>query len=188
MNIIELIFVAVSLSLDAFAAAVCIGLSPAGFSMRKALAVGLWFGLFQAAMPLIGYFAAVLFSDKVAAYAHWIAFFLLLFLGAKMIAGSFRGKNDTPPEGSLKPAYMLPLAVATSIDALAAGGSFALLRVPVIPAVLLVGGITLALSAAGVKIGSIFGTRFAAKAEFAGGVVLILIGVNILLEHTGVRA
>lgn len=207
MNILELLFLAVGLSMDAFAVAVCHGLSMQKAGFKKALIVGLYFGVFQAAMPIIGYLVGSQFSDLIVHVDHWIAFILLAFIGAKMILGSFRkegcpdrkcpvetcpdracpgGKRPGTEEVSLRPAKMLPLALATSIDALAVGVSFAFLQVKIIPAVSFIGLTTLVLSMAGVKIGHIFGTKFKAKAELAGGVMLVLIGLKILLEHTGI--
>lgn len=180
MSFIELFLIAAGLSADAFAVAVCAGLSMKKADLKSALTVGLYFGVFQAAMPVAGYFAATWFADKIAAYGHWIAFALLSFLGVKMIAGSF--DKDGRNEVSVKFSRMLPLAVATSIDALAVGVSFAFLRVNVAPAALLIGVTTLALSVAGVKIGNVFGMRFKSKAEFAGGVILAGIGVKVLIE------
>ena len=202
MSFIELFILAFGLSMDAFAVAICAGLGMKKITVRKALIVGLYFGVFQAGMPLIGYLVATLFADKIIAYDHWIAFALLGFLGVKMIWGSFKkeGCSDRvcpdetcadrecpeKKETSLNPAQMLPLAVATSIDALAVGVSLAFLQVSIVPAVSFIGVTTLVLSMAGVKIGNVFGMRFKSKAEFAGGVILILMGLNILLEHLGV--
>ena len=204
MNFIELFLLAVGLSMDAFAVAVCAGLTMTRINMKKTFIIGLYFGVFQAVMPLIGYLAATLFADRIIAYDHWIAFALLAFLGGKMIAGSFKqegcpdricpdgtcddracpgGEKPDTRETSVKPAQMLPLALATSIDALAVGVSFAFLRVSIVPAVSFIGITTLVLSLAGVKIGNVFGTRFKSKAELAGGIILVLIGLNILIEH-----
>ena len=190
--------------MDAFAVAVCAGLTMPKVKRIKALIIGLYFGLFQAVMPVIGYLTATLFADKISAYDHWVAFGLLCFLGGKMIMGSImkRGCPDRMcPSGicddrkcpggvkpdnteiTLRPAQMLPLAVATSIDALAVGVSFAFLHVSIVPAVSLIGIITFVISLAGVKIGSLFGTRFKSKAELAGGIILVLIGIKILVEH-----
>ena len=200
---IELFLLAVGLSMDAFAVSVCAGLTMKKTTLKKSLIVGLYFGVFQAVMPLIGYQIAALFADQIVSYDHWIAFALLCFLGGKMAAGSFKkegcadrtcpgkmcadrscpGRPDQR-EASLKPARMLPLALATSIDALAVGVSFvAFLRVGIVWAVLVIGITTLAISMIGVKIGSVFGTKFKSKAELAGGVILVLIGLKILLEH-----
>ena len=208
MGLLELFILAVGLSMDAFAVAVCAGLTMPRATVKKAAIVGLYFGFFQAAMPLIGYLIATWFADRIIAYDHWIAFVLLCFLGGKMIVGSFKKKGcpdrECPrepctdrecPEGerpdggeaSLRPAKMLPLAVATSIDALAVGVSLAFLQVSIVPSVAFIGVTTFALSMLGVKIGNVFGTRFKSKAELAGGVILVLIGLKILLEHLGNR-
>jgi len=186
MNFFVLFVLAVGLSMDAFAVAICKGLSMTKASIKNAVIVGLYFGIFQAGMPLLGYAIASRFADMITAFDHWIAFGLLCFLGIKMIVGSFKRDKQPDREASLSFKEMLPLAVATSIDALAVGVSFAFLQVDIIPAVLFIGVTTFLLSAAGVKIGSIFGARFKSKAELAGGIILILIGVNILLEHLGI--
>jgi len=190
MSFIELFLIAVGLSMDAFAVSVCAGLAVEKAGVKQALTAGLYFGGFQAAMPLIGFMVARLFADRIISFDHWVAFALLCFIGGRMVAGSF--KREDRPGGkkpdktiSLKPAQMLPLAVATSIDALAVGVSFAFLQVRIVPAVAFIGLTTLVLSMAGVKIGSIFGAKFKSKAEFAGGIILILIGLKILLEHIG---
>jgi len=204
MSFFELFLLAVGLSMDAFAVAVCAGLTMSKINITKTLIIGLYFGIFQAVMPLIGYLVATLFADKIITYDHWIAFALLCFLGGKMIIGSFRkngctdrecpdgtcddrtcpgGSKPDNKETSVRPAHMIPLAVATSIDALAVGVSFAFLKVSIVPAVSFIGIITFVLSLAGVKIGNVFGTRFKSKAELAGGVILVLIGLKILLEH-----
>ena len=206
MNLLELFLIAIGLSMDAFAVAICSGLSMPKATMKKALIIGLYFGLFQAVMPLIGYMLATQFADKIIAYDHWIAFALLGFIGGKMIVESFKkegctdrecpagtcsdrecpnGDRPDRKEASLKPAQMLPLALATSIDALAVGVSFAFLDVNIVPAILSIGIITLILSMLGVKIGNIFGVKFKSKAELAGGIILVLMGVKILLEHMG---
>ena len=202
MNLLELFIIAVGLSADAFAVAVCSGLTMPKVTIKKSLIVGLYFGFFQAMMPLLGYLFAKQFADKIAAYDHWIAFALLCFIGIQMIVESFKKEKcpdrECPPEIcmdrecprkkeiSLKPAQMLPLAVATSIDALAVGVSFAFLRVDIVPAVCSIGIITLLLSMLGVKIGNLFGLRFKSKAELIGGIILMLMGFKILLEHTGI--
>lgn len=205
MGLVELLLTAVGLSMDAFAVSACAGLTMPKITWRKMLVFGLYFGGFQAGMPLVGYLLAAQFADRIAAFDHWIAFVLLSLIGAKMLIESFKkegctdrqcpeetcadrecpGRPDTG-EASLKPSKMLPLALATSIDALAVGVSFAFLQVSIAPAVLLIGLITLALSMIGVKTGNLFGLRFKSKAELAGGVILIALGVKILLEHLGV--
>jgi putative Mn2+ efflux pump MntP len=186
LNFLELILLSAGLSMDAFAVAVCAGLTMAKVSLKKVLTVGLYFGAFQAGMPIAGYFAAGMFAESIIAYGHLVAFALLGVIGGKMIADSFKNDNRPDSEQSLKPAVMLPLALATSIDALAVGVSFAFLDVSIIPAVSIIGAATLIISMAGVKIGNIFGMRFKTKAQLAGGIVLVLIGVKILLEHRGV--
>ena len=186
MSFIELFLLAVGLAMDTFAIGICIGLTMVKFSMKKALIIGLYFGVFQAVMPIIGFFTATLFAERIIAYDHWIAFGLLGFIGGKMIVDSFRKDEVPDKEHSLSFAAMLPLAVATSIDALAVGVSFAFLEVNIIPAVLLIGVITLVISMIGVKIGNIFGVRFKSKAQVLGGVILVLIGLKILLEHLGI--
>lgn len=207
MSYPELILVAIGLSMDAFAVAICIGLKLKKANLKKALVVGLYFGFFQALMPLVGYTFAVQFDEKIIAYDHWIAFVLLGIIGGKMIIDGLRKEGylagadelDTAaacpvvgcgcPEDekvALSPKAMIPLALATSIDALAIGVSFAFLQVHIIPTILSIGSVTLIFSAMGVKIGNIFGLRFKGKAELVGGVILLLIGVKILLEHLGI--
>lgn len=188
MSTIELILLAIGLSMDAFAVSVCTGLSLRKTALGSMLIVGLYFGVFQAVMPLIGYFLGSRFADKITSFDHLIVFVLLCVIGGKMIVESFSKEENesSAKEVSLGPAKMLPLALATSIDALAVGISFAFLSVAIVPAVTIIGVTTFLLSAAGIKIGSIFGLKFKAKAEIAGGVILILIGAKILLEHIGV--
>ena len=183
MRFWELLILAVGLSMDAFAVAVCKGLSIRALMPRHAVAVGLWFGAFQALMPLIGWLLGAAFADMIAAVDHWIAFALLAFIGGNMIREALGGdEEDCDP--SLAPMTMLVLAVATSIDALAVGVTFAFLQVDILPAVLFIGVTTFVLSAAGVKVGAVFGSRFKSKAELAGGLILIGMGIKILLEHT----
>ena len=189
MGILELFLIAVGLSMDALAIAVCTGLAMPRGRVKAALTVGLYFGVFQALMPLLGFALATRFSELIAAYDHWIAFVLLSLIGGNMVVGSFRKEESSPPQGSdfmLRPRRMLPLALATSIDALAVGVSFAFLRVSVLPAAVLIGLTTFALSLIGVLVGKRFGARFQSKAELLGGAALILIGLKILLEHLGV--
>ena len=183
MSLIELLLIAVGLSMDAFAVSICTGLAISKVTVKKALIVGIYFGAFQAGMPVIGYFAATLFAGMIIDYDHWIAFGLLCFLGGKMIIASFKKEEKCCEEASLTLAAMLPLAVATSIDAMAVGVSFAFLQVSMLPAVSIIGITTLVISVIGVKIGNIFGNKFKSKAEIAGGIILFLIGTKILLEH-----
>lgn len=184
MSVLELFLIAVGLSMDAFAVSICKGLSLGKINFKHMAVAGLWFGGFQALMPAIGYFVGSLFADKIVAVDHWVAFVLLLIIGVGMIKESF--DKDEELDASMKSKDMFLLAVATSIDALAVGVSFAFLKVSIIQSVIFIGVITFVFSAIGVKIGSLFGARYKSKAEFAGGVVLILIGLKILLEHLGV--
>ena len=186
MSFLSLFFIAVGLAMDAFAVAVCAGLTMPKSDMKKSFIIGLYFCVFQAIMPILGYMAATLFADKINVYDHWIAFVLLSFIGGKMIIESFKKDEIDEKEFSLKPARMLSLAVATSIDALAVGVSFAFLKVSIFPAAGFIGLVTLILSVLGVKIGNVFGEKFKSKAEFAGGVILVLMGLKILLEHMGI--
>ncbi|MBV4424730.1 manganese efflux pump MntP [Clostridium tyrobutyricum] len=207
MNVLELFIISIGLSMDAFAVAICSGLAMTKLTIKKASTVGLYFGIFQGVMPLIGYIFAKQFANKIMAFDHWIAFVLLCFIGGKMIVESFKkegctdrtcptetcvdrkcpgGERPSRKEASLKPVEMLPLAVATSIDALAVGISFAFLHVNIVSATLFIGIITLILSMLGVKIGNIFGARFKSKAELTGGIILVLMGLKILLEHMGI--
>ena len=185
MSLFTLFTLAVGLSMDAFAVAVCKGLAMRQISMRKAAIVGLWFGGFQGLMPLIGYLLGVQFKDKITAIDHWIAFVLLGIIGINMIKES-REQEEEEGSDSLAAADMLVLAVATSIDALAVGVTFAFLNVNIIAAVSFIAVITFILSAVGVKVGNVFGTRYKSRAELAGGIILILLGTKILLEHTGI--
>ena len=184
MRLWELLVLAVGLSMDAFAVSVCKGLALRRVGAKECLTAGVWFGAFQALMPLLGFFLGATFAEKITAVDHWIAFALLGLIGANMIRESFGEAEGV--SSAMTPAAMLPLAVATSIDALAVGVTFALLTIRIIPAVTTIGVITCALSALGVKLGSIFGARWRSRAELAGGVILILLGTKILLEHLGI--
>ena len=190
MGILELLLLAVALSMDAFAVSVCKGLCMKKATFRAGAICGAWFGGFQALMPLIGYFLGSLFADVITKVAPWIAFVLLALIGANMIKEAFSKEEcESCEKLDLSAKGMFVMAVATSIDALAVGISLAMTGVPVwgkgniFLAVLLIGVITFALSCAGVKIGNIFGSRYEKKARIAGGVILILLGVKILLEH-----
>ena len=183
MELIELFLVALSLSMDAFAVSLCKGLSVGRPTPGQCLTCGAWFGGFQALMPLIGFLLGVQFQGVISSVDHWVAFVLLGLIGANMVREALGG-GEEHVDSSFGPRAMLPLAVATSIDALAVGVTFAFLRVEIAPAVALIGVTTLVLSAIGVKVGSVFGDRFQSKAELAGGVILILMGTKILLEHT----
>ncbi|MDY2789673.1 MAG: manganese efflux pump MntP family protein [Lachnospiraceae bacterium] len=176
----ELFVLAVGLSMDAFAVSICKGLSLGKIKVKHMCIAGMWFGGFQALMPLIGYFLGSLFADMITKYDHWIAFILLLFIGGNMIKEAVGDEEHV--DASMDVKGMFILAVATSIDALAVGVTFAFLKVAIVPAVSFIGIVTFVCSAAGVKIGSIFGTKYSKKAELFGGVVLILIGIKILVE------
>ncbi len=190
MSLFELFLIAVGLSMDAFAVAICKGLATGRVKLGQMVIVGLWFGIFQALMPLIGYLLGVNFSTLIQSVDHWIAFILLSLIGANMIREALGGDEEccNEEDSSYSIRAMLPLAIATSIDALAVGVSFAFLSVDIVPAVSFIGVCTFILSVFGVKIGSVFGLRFKKKAEIAGGVILILMGAKILLEHLGLIA
>lgn len=184
MTLFDLILIAVSLSMDAFAVSICKGLSVRKVTLRHALTCGLWFGGFQAAMPALGYFLGDRFASVLTRFGPWIAFFLLAVIGANMVRESFGDDETLDDDYSAK--AMLPLAVATSIDAFAVGVSFAAVQVQILPAVALIGCITCMLSAVGVKAGAVFGGKYRAPAERLGGVVLLLIGFKTLLSGLGV--
>lgn len=185
MEFWEILVLGIGLSMDAFAVSVCKGLAMRRADLKTSLVCGAWFGAFQALMPLIGYFLGRMFADAIAAVDHWVAFFLLALVGGNMIkeALSGEGENATP---DLSVKAMLPLAVATSVDALAVGISLAMTEAPIWTSITVIGITTFMLSAAGVTIGGIFGNKFEKKAEIFGGVVLILLGCKILLESLGI--
>ena len=186
MGIVELIILAIGLAMDAFAVSICKGLAMKKTGIKDCLIVGLWFGGFQALMPLIGYFLGKSFERYITAIDHWIAFVLLAIIGIIMIKESF-SKEENDADGSLSPKTMVVMAIATSIDALAIGISFGVLPdVNITAAVSLIGIITLVLCMVGVKIGNIFGAKYKSKAELAGGIILVLLGTKILLEHLGI--
>ena len=186
MSTIELLLIAVGLAMDAFAVSICKGLSLKKMEWKKAILCGIYFGGFQALMPIIGYFLGSSFRGMIESIDHWVAFIVLSAIGISMIRGARSG--DAEIKSGFEPATMITLAVATSIDALAVGISLAFLKVDILRAVLLIGVITFALSTLGVKVGNSFGAVFKNKAELAGGLILILIGFKILLEHLGLLA
>ena len=193
MGFVELLAIAVGLSMDAFAVAVCKGLGTKRASLKHFLIVGLWFGGFQALMPFIGYWVGSLFSEYIEAFDHWVAFALLSLIGINMLKEAFSKDEgecgcQSEEKNEFSPAKMLVLAIATSIDALAVGiaFSFDLAGNEILPAVLLVGIITFILSVIGVKVGNVFGAKYKSKAEITGGIILIGIGLKILLEGIGV--
>ncbi len=178
----ELFVMALVLSMDAFAVAVCKGLALKNVKVKNCIWIGLWFGAFQALMPTVGYFCARLFSEYVNAFSHWIAFGLLAFLGVNMIREAMEEEEEANCDICVK--EMLILAVATSIDAMAAGVSFAMIEnFAIFHAVAFIGVTTFFLSAIGTKIGSVVGTKYNKRAEVAGGIVLIFLGFKIVLEH-----
>ena len=184
MDILELLLIAAGLSMDAFAVSICKGLSVQRLKPRHYLLTGAWFGGFQALMPLIGWLLGVRFQGMIVSIGHWIAFILLGMIGFNMVRES-RGGEAEELDCSYSPRAMLPLAVATSIDALAVGVTFAFLQVDnIFLAVAFIGATTFVLSAAGVKVGAAFGVRFKSRAELAGGLILMGMGVKILVEHT----
>ena len=185
---VEIFLIAVSLALDAFAVSVSSGISIPGFGPRQAVKMGLWFGTFQFLMPLLGWLLGSSVSQYIEAVDHWVAFGLLAVIGGKMAWESLRrgcGEEDeAPPDLSAR--RLCVLAIATSIDALAVGITFAFLEVSILPAVCFIAATTFLLSCIGVKVGNLCGTRFQSKAELLGGIILILLGLKILLEHLGV--
>ena len=185
MGIFELFLIGIGLSMDAFAVAICKGLSMRKVDGRQTVTVALFFGGFQALMPFLGYLLGITFSSLITSIDHWIAFVLLAFIGFNMIREA-RSDEENESNDRFDFKTMLPLAVATSIDALAVGVTFAFLRVNIVPAVSFIGCITFLLSAIGLKAGNIIGAKNRSRAEFAGGLVLILMGIKILLEHLGV--
>jgi len=184
MELWELLAVAVGLSMDAFAIAICKGLSIEKAEKKHLLVTGLWFGGAQALMPLLGYLLGTGFQSFIEAIDHWVAFTLLGIIGLGMIKES--GEECKPMDASFSAKAMFPLAIADSIDALAAGVTFAFLEVDIIPAIVLIGVITFAFSAFGVWLGNRFGEKYRSKSELAGGIILIIMGVKILMEHLGI--
>ena len=189
MTFVELLLIAIGLSMDAFSVSICKGLTTKHFSWRTALVCVLWFGSFQALMPTIGYFLGAQFQEMIEAYDHWITFGLLGLIGANMIREALSDKDEVSAnDNSLGFKTMFFLAVATSIDALAVGVSFACIQVQLWSSVLIIGLTTFVLSAIGVRIGNVFGSKYERFAGIFGGIILILIGLKILLEHLGIIA
>jgi putative Mn2+ efflux pump MntP len=184
MKIIEIIALAIGLAMDAFAVSICKGLSVKKVQVKHYFITAAYFGGFQALMPLIGYLLGISFQNMISNIDHWVAFVLLTIIGINMIKESFSKEENVNDSFSFK--EMLPLAIATSIDALAVGVTFAFLKVNIILAVVLIGVITFVFSMLGIKIGKVFGNKYKNKAELLGGVVLILLGIKILLEHVGI--
>lgn len=201
MGLLELFILAVGLSMDAFAVSICKGLALPKINLKSSVIVGLWFGFFQGFMPLIGYLLGVNFRQYIVSIDHWIAFVLLAFIGGNMIKEALSKDDEEEALGAeseycvatednmkeiLGAKSMFLLAIATSIDALAMGVTFAFLNVNIVPAVCFIGVVTFTFSAVGVKIGNVFGLKYKSKAEIAGGIILILLGCKILIEHLGI--
>lgn len=186
MSFLDIFLIGVALSMDAFAVSVCKGLSVKKAGVKHVLTVGVYFGGFQALMPLLGFLLGYKFESFITNIDHWIAFVLLAIIGGNMIREALGKDEDDKENDDFSFRAMLPLAVATSIDALAVGISFAFLGVDIVTAALLIGATTFVLSGAGIFVGNIFGSKYKSKAELAGGIVLILIGAKILLEHLGI--
>ena len=188
MTFLELFLIGIGLSMDAFAVSICKGLSMQKIDKTYTLCIGLFFGGFQALMPLTGYFLGSQFSGYIEQFDPWIAFVLLALIGFNMIKESREEEEEEKPYAGVNFKELLILAVATSIDALAVGVTFAFLQVNIVPAITIIGCTTFVISIAGVYVGNVFGARYKSRAELTGGVILILIGLKILLEHLGVIA
>ena len=184
MSLIELLLVAIGLSMDAFAVSICKGLSVKEVKLKHAAAVGLYFGGFQMLMPVIGYYLGVNFQHLIERFDHWVAFGLLVLIGISMIREALGKPEELNDDFSFR--TMLLLALATSIDALAVGITFAFLDTPIIEAITIIGITTMIISIIGVVVGNFFGSRYKSKAEFIGGLILVLLGLKILLEHLGI--
>ena len=197
MSFVEVLLIGIGLSMDAFSVSICKGLTTKSFSWKMALTCGLWFGFFQALMPVIGYFLGAQFQQHIEAYDHWIAFGLLVLIGANMVREALSEKDsdesviarsEATKQSNIGFKTMLLLAIATSIDALAVGVSFACIQVKLWSSVLIIGVTTFLFSVVGVKVGNVFGSKFEKSAGVLGGIILILIGLKILLEHLEVIA
>jgi len=184
MGVIEIILIGVGLAMDAFAVSICKGLSMPKMEWKKAGIIGMYFGGFQALMPVIGYFLGVGFEDKIKSIDHWIALILLSIIGINMIREAFSAEDEADDKIDFK--TMIILAIATSIDALTVGVTFAFLSVNIWFSIVVIGIITFIMSIIGVKIGNVFGDKYKSKAEITGGIILILLGIKVLLEHLGI--
>ena len=183
MGLLEIILIAISLSMDAFAVSITLGLSVQKPKMIQIFIPGIYFGFFQVFMPTLGFFTGIFFANKIQEFDHWIAFVLLNIIGGKMIMESMTKKEEKSNENQFQFVKMFALAIATSIDALAIGVTFAFFNVNIFRAVIIIGSITFFISIIGVKIGNVFGIKYKSKAEFIGGCVLVLLGIKILIEH-----
>lgn len=186
MEYLSVLLIAVGLAMDAFAVAICKGLAMRKPGVKAILVIGLWFGFFQAVMPVIGYLLGSSFYSYISDYDHWIAFALLALIGVNMIREALSGEEEEGVDDSIGFRTMLVLAIATSIDALAVGISLAMTGDDIVQSAVMIGVVTFLISAAGVKMGSLVGDRFGSRAELVGGVILILIGLRILLDHLGI--
>jgi len=183
MGLLEIILIAIGLSMDAFAVSITLGLSVKKLKFVEYLIPGIYFGFFQALMPLIGHFTGSLFAEKIKHFDYWIAFLLLCIIGANMIRESFSKEDEKETPNPFQFVKMLILALATSIDALAVGITFAFFEINIFISIIIIGFTTFIISIGGVKIGNLFGMKFKSKAEFTGGAVLIILGLKILIEH-----
>ncbi|PWM80098.1 MAG: hypothetical protein DBY41_06350 [Clostridium sp.] len=185
MGAIEILLISIGLAMDAFAVSVCKGLAMKKMSWKKAIIIGLYFGIFQAVMPVIGYFLGTTFERFITNVDHWVAFILLVGIGINMVKEAFDKESENRND-NVDMKTMLVLSIATSIDALAIGITFACLKIHIVMPVITIGLITFIISVIGVKIGNQFGDKYGKKAEIMGGVILILLGIKILLEHLGI--
>ena len=185
MGAIEILLISIGLAMDAFAVSVCKGLAMKKMSWKKAIIIGLYFGIFQAVMPVIGYFLGTTFEKFITYVDHWVAFILLVGIGINMVKEAFNKESENRND-NVDMKTMLVLSIATSIDALAIGITFACLKIHIVMPVITIGLITFIISVIGVKIGNRFGNKYEKKAEIMGGVILILLGIKILLEHLGI--
>ena len=183
MDLLEIIIIAIGLSMDAFAVSITLGLSVEKLKIKEVLIPGIYFGFFQALMPFIGYFSGIHFANKIQEFDHWVAFVLLGFIGGKMLKDSFSKDEAKVNKNPFLFKTMLLLAIATSIDALAVGITFAFFEINIFRAIIIIGLSTFCISVIGVRIGNAFGAKFKSKAEFFGGIILVVLGLKILIEH-----
>ena len=186
MGLFEIIFIGIGLAMDAFAVSVCKGLSLKKVSLKRSCTIAGYFGAFQAIMPTLGFMFGGAFQGLIINYDHWVAFILLAIIGIKMIKDAIADLNDDEKNDDISVKTMLILAIATSIDALAVGVTFSVFKIDILKAVSIIGIVTFVLSLIGVKIGKRFGDKLERKAEVFGGIILIIIGVKILIEHLGI--
>ena len=183
MSIIEIALIGVGLAMDAFAGSICKGLAMRRMNYKKAIIIAAFFGVFQALMPALGYVLGTTFANKIAAIDHWIAFILLALIGANMIKEALSSDDDECQDDSLRLGDLIMLSIATSIDALAVGITFAFFNVSLLLSVSMIGIITFIICVIGVKVGNVFGEKYKSKAELAGGLILIVMGAKILIDH-----